>query len=92
MGDMGGMKYGWLDEYCLNQAGAVKEYKTEWEATRYMAGGKMFALCGGDKDGKPIITLKLNPAFGEMLRRQYKDITPGYHMNITFVKVECPIF
>jgi predicted DNA-binding protein (MmcQ/YjbR family) len=75
------MKYEWLDEYCLAQVGATKEYKPEWNATRYMIGGKMFALSGGDKDEKPIMTLKLDPAFGDMLRQQYKDIVPGYYMN-----------
>ena len=75
------MAYKWLDEYCLAQTGAVKDYKPEWNATRYMVGGKMFALCGGDKEGKPIITLKLNPVFGDMLRQQYDDIIPGYYMN-----------
>lgn len=73
------MKYGWLDEYCLAQVGATKEYKPEWDATRYMVDGKMFALWGGDKAGKPIITLKLDPVEGDMLRQQYKDIVPGYY-------------
>jgi len=75
------MKYEWLDEYCLTHIGATKEYKPEWNATRYMVGGKMFALLGGDRDEKPIMTLKLDPAFGVMLRQQYKDIVPGYYMN-----------
>jgi predicted DNA-binding protein (MmcQ/YjbR family) len=75
------MKYNWLNKYCLAQAGATKEYKPEWNATRYLVGGKMFALSGGDKEEKPIITLKLDPAHGDMLRQQYKDIVPGYFMN-----------
>jgi len=75
------VKYEWLDEYCLAQPGATKDYKPEWEATRYMVGGKMFALYGGDKNGKPIITLKLEPTFGYNLRGQYADIIPGYYMN-----------
>lgn len=75
------MNYPWLDEYCLSKAGAEKDFKPEWEATRYMLRGKMFAMQGGDKYGKAIITLKLEPAFGELLRRQYEDIVPGYYMN-----------
>ena len=74
-------KYEWLDEFCLAQAGATKDFKPEWDATRYMVGGKMFALWGGDKEGRPIITLKLDPFFGGSLRQQYKDIVPGYYMN-----------
>lgn len=75
------MKYEWLDEYCLAKNGAEKDYKLEWNATRYMIRGKMFAMQGGDKYGKPIITVKLDPLFGELLRKQYKDIVPGYYMN-----------
>jgi len=74
-------KYEWLDEYCLSKVGALKDYKPEWDATRYMVGGKMFAMCCSDKHGKPIITLKLDPPFGFMLRQQFDDIIPGYYMN-----------
>ena len=75
------MKYEWLDEYCLSKKGAEKDFKLEWNATRYMIRGKMFAMQGGDKYSKPIITVKLEPLFGELLRKQYKDIIPGYYMN-----------
>lgn len=75
------MKYEWLDEYCLSKKGVEKEYKPEWDATRYMIRGKMFVLKGGDKEGKPIVTVKLYPAHGELLREQYADIIPGYYMN-----------
>jgi len=75
------IRYEWLDEYCLSQMGAEKDFKAEWNATRYLIGGKMFAMCTGDKDNKPIMTLKLEPAFGELLRKQYEHIVPGYYMN-----------
>ena len=75
------MNYPWLDEYCLSKKGAAKEYKEEWQATRYMIGGKMFALQGADNTTRPVITLKLLPADGEFLRDQYGDIIPGYYMN-----------
>lgn len=75
------MKYEWLDEYSLQKPGAVKDYKDEWGAFRYMVGGKFFALLGGDKAGKPIVSLKLEPALGSMLREQHADIVPGYYLN-----------
>ena len=75
------MKYPWVDDYCLAKKEVQKDYKVEWEATRYMIRGKMFALQGGDKEGKDIITLKLEPMMGELLRNQYQDIVPGYYMN-----------
>ncbi len=75
------MKYEWFDAHCLCKKGAVKEYKIEWDAVRYLVGGKMFVLQGTDKQKKPIVTLKCEPQFGHMLREQYSDIKPGYYMN-----------
>ncbi|MDD4690258.1 MAG: MmcQ/YjbR family DNA-binding protein [Eubacteriales bacterium] len=76
------MKYAWFKEYATSKKGAYKEYKAEWEVDRYMIRDKMFAMHGNDGKGKEIITLKLNPMFGQFLREQYKgDIVPGYYMN-----------
>jgi len=75
------MKYEWLDEYCLAKKGAVKDFKIEWDAVRYLVGDKMFGMQVKDKEKKAIITLKCEPPFGQMLREQYTDIKPGYYMN-----------
>ncbi len=75
------MNYPWLDEYCASRPHTQKDYKEEWEATRYMVDGKMFAMQGGDKEGRAIITLKLEPEYGAWLRQQFSDIVPGYYMN-----------
>ena len=73
--------YPWIDQHCLSKPGAEKDFKEEWNATRYMLRKKMFAMLGGDKTGKSIITLKLNPDDGHALRERYRDIIPGYYMN-----------
>lgn len=75
------MKYEWLDEYCLSKEGAKKDFKIEWDAIRYLIGDKMFAMQGGDKYKKAIITLKCEPAFGQFLREEYQHIVAGYYMN-----------
>ena len=75
------MKYDWIEEYCLSKKGAIREYKVEWDAIRYMIKDKMFVLQGDDNKGNQIITVKLKPEFGELLRMKYRDIIPGYHMN-----------
>ena len=75
------MKYQWIDEYCFSKLGVEKDYKEEWGATRYLIGGKMFVMQCSDKNKKPIITVKCDPEFGEGLRRDFKDIVPGYYMN-----------
>ena len=76
------MKYKWFEEYCTSKKGAYKEHKAEWEVDRFMIRDKMFGMRGCDNNGKEIITLKLNPLYGQLLREQYKDvIVPGYYMN-----------
>ena len=75
------MNYDWLDAYCLKHKGSRMDYKTEWAATRYLIGDKMFALRGTDNQNRQLITLKLDPENGDRLRREYKDIIPGYYMN-----------
>ncbi|GAA0722588.1 MmcQ/YjbR family DNA-binding protein [Clostridium malenominatum] len=75
------MRYGWLDEYCLSKKAAEKDFKVEWNATRYLIGGKMFLMQGGDKNKKAIATMKCEPTFGQLLREKYEHIIPGYYMN-----------
>ncbi|MDR1298448.1 MAG: MmcQ/YjbR family DNA-binding protein [Deltaproteobacteria bacterium] len=74
-------EYKWISKYCLSMTGVVEDFKEEWQATRYMVGGKMFALVGGDKTGRPIVNVKLDPPDNEFLRGMYEDIVPGYYMN-----------
>lgn len=73
--------YQWLDDYCTSKKGATKDHKIEWEADRFMIKNKMFLMHGADNKGKEIITLKLEPMYGQLLREQYKSIIPGYYMN-----------
>ena len=77
------MKYDWLDEFLRAKPGVTKDFQAEWNWIRYQIGEKMFAaLCLDDVTGKVVyITMKLDPAEGEFLRKQYEDIIPGYYMN-----------
>ncbi len=75
-------KYRWLDEHLQDQPSTVKEFQPAWQAYKYLLGGKMYAYIGvNDKNGRPIVTLKLEPIYSDMLRREYADIIPGYYMN-----------
>lgn len=75
------MNYEWLDGYLLSKKGVAKDFKEEWQWTRYQLRGKLFAAIAKDKQGEAIITLKLPPQEGGFLRQQYPDILPGYYMN-----------
>ena len=64
--------------------GVTRDYKPEWEATRWMVDGKMFAMRGGDKTGRPVLTLKLPPEECELMRTAFPGVViPGYYMNKT---------
>ena len=74
--------YRWLDESLRKQPATEKEFQPSWQAYKYLLRGKMYAYIGvNDKNKRPIITLKLEPLYSEMLRREYADIEPGYYMN-----------
>jgi predicted DNA-binding protein (MmcQ/YjbR family) len=77
------MKYDFIQAYCLAKKGVEEDYKEEWDAIRYSIRGKMFALVGNDKEGRAIISVKLEPEYGMELRDRFKDIVPGYYLNKT---------
>lgn len=74
--------YQWLDKYLQKQPATEKEFQPAWQAYKYLLCGKMYAYIGiDDRNGRPIITLKLEPIFSDMLRCRYKDIVSGYYMS-----------
>lgn len=75
------MRYQWMDELLLSLPGVERDYKVEWKMVRFMVGGKMFASQGGDREGKPILTIKVEPEWGELLCKTHPDIVPGYYSN-----------
>lgn len=77
------MDYSWMGTYLLEKKGVTTDYKEEWGAARYLLGGKMIAMQGCDNHQKPLFTMKLEPAFSELLRAQYRAVVPGYYMNKT---------
>ncbi|NLB90952.1 MAG: MmcQ/YjbR family DNA-binding protein [Clostridiales bacterium] len=74
--------YQWIDACFLAQPGTEKEFNPAWKAYKYMLKNKMYAYIGiQDKTNRPIVTLKLEPLYSDMLRSQYTDIVAGYYMN-----------
>lgn len=75
-------KYRWIDELLCKQTATKKQFNPAWQAYKYMLRDKMYAYIGiNDKKERPIMTLKLEPAYSDMLRREYADIVPGYYAN-----------
>lgn len=75
-------EYSWIHEELSAFPAAVKDFKFEWNWHRWLIGGKMFAaICVSDRGEEVLLTLKLDPLEGDLLRQQYEDIIPGYYMN-----------
>ena len=76
------MSYQWIEECFLKQPGTEKDFQPEWEVDRYLLRGKMYAMVGiHGPSGRPMVTMKLPPDYSDMLRREHKDIVPGYYSN-----------
>ncbi len=75
------MNYAWIEAECLAKKSATTDFKVEWQWTRYLVADKMFAAICQHKDGRPIITVKCDPMYNQLMREQYEDIIPGYYMN-----------
>ncbi|WP_116542698.1 MmcQ/YjbR family DNA-binding protein [Pontibacter virosus] len=67
-------------DYCLAKPGTTEELPFDEDTLVFKVGGKMFALCSLSEYRKGI-ALKCNPVHAVVLREQYAQILPGYHMN-----------
>ena len=62
--DISMKSYQWLDECLQKQPSTEKEFQSAWQAYKYLICGKMYAYIGiDDRNGRPIITLKLEPGY-----------------------------
>ncbi|GFH42862.1 hypothetical protein Hs30E_14130 [Lactococcus hodotermopsidis] len=70
-------------EYVEKFPAATLYFKADWAVTQLLLDGKMFGMIGEDNRGTKLLTIKLKPENGELLREQYSDIVSGYYMNKT---------
>ncbi|MEN6338659.1 MAG: MmcQ/YjbR family DNA-binding protein [Clostridiaceae bacterium] len=74
----------WIIPYSMEKPAVEQEFKADWNATLCRVGGKIFLMLGEYKDGRALMTVKLEPAFSEILRAQYPgDVIPGYYSDKT---------
>lgn len=77
------MNHKQMRAFLLEQPHAVEEMPFGPGTLVYKVGGKMFALTGEEvRTGESgSVNLKVEPAFGDMLRQTFPSITGAYHMN-----------
>ena len=69
-----------LRAWCLRQPGAIEEFPFGPEHSVFKVAGKMFALSALERT--PLeVSVKCEPELAEALRRSYRAIRPGYHLN-----------
>jgi len=69
-----------IEKYLSSLKGGESSFPFGPAALVYKVMGKMYALVS-QKEAIPRVTLKVNPADGEVLESQYDSVTPGYYMN-----------
>ena len=69
--------------YCLAKKAATEEFPFDNDTLVFKIGGKIFALVSLRKweEGEPSVNLKCDPERAIVLREQFDDIIPGYHMS-----------
>ena len=69
-----------LRAWCLRQPGAIEEFPFGPEHSVFKVAGKMFALSALERT--PLeVSVKCEPDLAVALRRSYRAIRPGYHLN-----------
>ena len=63
---------------CAALKGATSDYPFGPEAQTFRVGGKIFALLS---ETEHRVSLKCDPALAEILRQNFADVIPGYHLN-----------
>ncbi len=66
-------------DYCTSRPGSTQEFPFDDTTLVFKIKGKMFALISLDEPHR--INLKCDPAYALVLRQQYPQVRPGYHMN-----------
>ena len=66
--------------YCMAKAGVTEELPFDEDTLVFKVSGKMFALCSLSEYEKGI-ALKCDPERAILLREEYPQILPGYHMS-----------
>ena len=69
-----------IRNYCLSKKGVEESFPFDENVLTFKLMGKIFALC--PINSSPLsINLKCDPERAVLLREEYEEITPGYHMN-----------
>lgn len=69
-----------LYSYCLTKPGVIEDYPFGADVIVFKVAAKIFALMSR-RSGQDNLSLKCDPDYSEILRKQYPSITPGYHLN-----------
>ncbi|HXI00967.1 MAG TPA: MmcQ/YjbR family DNA-binding protein [Sphingobacteriaceae bacterium] len=68
-----------LREYCIQKKGVTESFPFDQDTLVFKVGGKMFLLTGLSNPSG--FNVKCDPERAIMLREEYDEITPGYHMS-----------
>lgn len=69
--------------FCSQKKGVTESFPFDQDTLVFKVGGKMFLLTSLKmwEQGEPSVNLKCDPERAILLREDYDDILPGYHMS-----------
>lgn len=73
--------YKWIEGYIIDKTGVVKDYKENWEWTRFLINNDMFAVICKDTDKKWVLNIKLSPNDTTSLRKKYSEVSECIYLN-----------
>jgi len=65
--------------FCISFPGVTEEFPFDDKTLVFKVMGRMFTAC--DVDDFASINVKCDPQKAILLREEYREVTPGYHMN-----------
>lgn len=68
-----------LREYCLLKSGVEESFPFGEDTLVFKLSGKIFLLCGLNSPDR--FNVKCDPERASLLREEYDEVQPGYHMN-----------
>jgi predicted DNA-binding protein (MmcQ/YjbR family) len=70
-----------LRDYCLSKPGVTESFPFGEETLVFKLQDKIFLLCGLENPCR--FNVKCDPEKAIILREEYEEVQPGYHMNKT---------
>lgn len=79
--EKGKNNYLWIENYLIQKQGVQKDYKANWEWTRFLINDDMFAILCKDTEGNSVLNIKTSLEVTDYLRKKYSEVKECIYLN-----------